>query len=116
MKVFIGIGFFIIANIIIWLQANSQFVWEWWKNKPILTTVIYSIPFGLAFWYAAKYTYEGTGEIWSARLIGFGASYLVFPVMTYYIAGESMFTTKTMICVFLSFLIVAIQLFWDKIF
>jgi hypothetical protein len=116
MKIFLGILFFVIANIIIWLQVNSQFIWDWWRDKPLTATLIYSIPFGLVFWYAVKYTVEATGELWSARLIGFGASYLVFPLMTFYIANESMFTTKTMICVALSLLIMAIQLFWDKVF
>jgi len=52
------------------------------------------------------------GEVWGPRLLGFGLSYLVFPVLTYYYFGESMFAPKTLICIGLSFSIVGIQVFW----
>jgi hypothetical protein len=45
-------------------------------------------------------------------LLGFGVSYLTFPILTYLILKESMFTPKTMACVFLSFCIIGIQIFW----
>jgi hypothetical protein len=45
-------------------------------------------------------------------LLGFGVSYFTFPFLTWWLLNESMFTTKTMLCVALSFIIVAIQLFW----
>jgi hypothetical protein len=37
---------------------------------------------------------------------------LTFPFLTWYFLNESMFTTKTMLCVLLSAIIVGIQLFW----
>jgi hypothetical protein len=36
----------------------------------------------------------------------------VFPILTWFILGESMFTTKTMLCLSLSILIILIQIFW----
>ena len=77
-----------------WFQLNAQFVWDWWKDKPILSATLFSIPTGICFWY------------------GITMSYLTFPVLTWYFLNESMFTAKTMVCVFLSFLIVSVQLFW----
>ena len=107
-----GILFFFIGNIIAWFQFNSQFVWEWWKDKPLLTASIYAIPAGMLYWYGTKYAYAGLGEVWGARFMAFSASYFVFPVLTYVLLKESMFTTKTMLCVMLSVCIVLIQLFW----
>ena len=109
---FYGVCFFILGHVCAWFQLNSQFAWEWWKDKPFVTVAIYSIPASLFFWYGSKYAYAGLGEVWGARLLGFGVSYLTFPILTYLILKESMFTTKTLICVALSFCIVATQLFW----
>jgi hypothetical protein len=39
-------------------------------------------------------------------------SYLTFPLLTWWLLNESMFTMKTMLCVTLSFMIIAIQLGW----
>ena len=55
---------------------------------------------------------DATQEAWAARMLGFGMSYLTFPFLTWWLLNESMFTTKTMLCVFLSIMIVGIQLFW----
>lgn len=78
----------------------------------MLTVAMYSIPVGLCFWYATHLVVAETGAVWSSRFLGFAASYFVFPILTWALLGESMFTPKTMICVFLSCLIVAVQLFW----
>jgi hypothetical protein len=55
---------------------------------------------------------DATHEAWAARMLGFGMSYLTFPFLTWWLLHESMFTTKTMLCIFLSIMIVGIQLFW----
>tara|TARA_R110000751_G_scaffold46421_4_gene104498 strand:+ start:346 stop:531 length:186 start_codon:yes stop_codon:yes gene_type:complete len=59
-----------------------------------------------------KFAVEEMGEAWGPRLLGFGLSYLVFPFLTYYYFGESVFSPKTLICIILSVIIVGIQVFW----
>jgi hypothetical protein len=108
----LGAAFFFVAQTLVWFMNNSQFAWEWWKDKPIITCLIYCFPASLFFWYGSKYSYAGLGEVWGSRLLGFGVSYLTFPLLTFFIMKESMFTPKTMTCVFLSFCIVAIQILW----
>lgn len=112
LKIAIGIAFFIVGNILAWFQFNSQFVWEWWKDKSILSNFIFAIPMGLCFWYAIKYIVEDTGELWTSKLIGFGVSNVIFAILTYLLLKESMFTTKTLICLALSVVIVSIQVLW----
>lgn len=112
MKIALGIFLFAMAQVVIWFQLNSQFVWEWWKDKPLLSVGLFAIPSSLLLWYATSVTVAETKELWAARLIAFGASYLTFPLMTWVFAGESMFTTKTMICTFLAFTIVGVQILW----
>ena len=69
-----------------------------------------SIPTSIAAYYATKYGYSAFGgSVWSVRFFAFAMSYLIFPVLTWWLLGESMFTLKTMLCVMLSFVIIAIQ-------
>jgi len=100
------------AQTMVWFQLYSHYIWKWWENKPVAAALVYGIPASLCFWYGTKIAMDATSEAWTARLLGFGMSYLAFPVLTWWLLGESMFTTKTMMCVSLSFMIVAIQLFW----
>jgi len=111
-NVLLGSAFLVLGQIVIWFLNNSQFVWEWWKEKPLTTALIYAVPGAVLFWHGTKYSYEGLGGAWGSRLLGFGLSYLTFPILTYILLKESMFTPKTMTCVFLSFCIVAIQIWW----
>ena len=51
------------------------------------------------------------GETWPNRIIGFSIGVIVFGFMAWYILKEPL-TTKTLICLSLSFVILLIQLFW----
>ena len=95
-----------------WFHLNSQFVWEWWSNKPFLPIIIFTFPASLCFWYGMQLAYAEMGEIWGPRFLIFALSYLTFPVLTWYFLSESMFTAKTMTCVLLAFIIALIQLLW----
>ena len=108
----IGSLLFLAGQALVWLQTNSQLVWDWWRDKPFVAAMAYSVPISLAFWYATRYVYESTGQLWTARYIAFGVSYLTFHLMTHYFLGESMFTAKTLICTALAVVIVCIQFFW----
>ena len=100
------------AQTCVWFQLYSHYVWDWWKGKPLQAALMYGIPASLCFWYATKMIVDTTSEAWTARLLGFGMSYLTFPLLTWWLLNESMFTMKTMLCVTLSFMIIAIQLGW----
>ena len=101
---------FVGVHTLIWFSANAQFVSESWKEKSLAITLAISVPISLLIYYATRLGYEALdGSAWGARFLGFGASYLIFPILTYLLLGESMFTVKTMICVVLSFAIIAVQ-------
>ncbi len=108
----LGIIYFLVGNIFAWFQFNSQFVWEWWKDKPIVANLIFAIPMGMCFWYAVKHIVLSTDQLWSSKLIGFGVSNIVFGIMTYIFLKESVMTAKTLTCLFLASVIIAIQIFW----
>ena len=108
--VFITIVLFIINNILIWYQLNSQLVWDWAKGtKSMWLMSLMGIPISLLFWYATKWGYIGFGNLWSVRFLGFAASMMTFPIMTYFYLGETI-TIKTFITIVLAFIIMLLQL------
>ena len=99
------------GNAMGWYSSNLQFISEYWEDKPILSNILFGVPAGISYWYATKMMMEITPELWSVRFMGAVVSYSIFPILTWYHLGESMFTTKTMLCVFLAFCILMVQLF-----
>ena len=101
---------FVVANIIIWYQLNSQLVWEWAKGtKSMWIMSLLGIPISLLLWYCTKIGYSGFGNLWAVRFMGFATSMLVFPIMTYFYLGETI-TLKTLITLLLALIIMILQL------
>jgi len=111
-NMYMALACFVAGHTLAWFQLNSQFIWDYWKTRPLLAICLYSIPVGLLFWFGARYVYAETGDLWTGRFLAFSSSYMVFPVLTWILHNESPFTTKTMLCVGLSFMIMLIQVFW----
>ena len=106
-----AMSFFTMGHILAWYTHNSQFVWEYWANKPILANIVFGVPCGLLFWYGTRYAVSASDMLWTSRFVAFSLSYVTFPLMTWWYLGESMFTTKTLVCTFLAFLIVICQIY-----
>jgi hypothetical protein len=51
------------------------------------------------------------GLIWPGRFIGFSLGMLIFSYFTWEFMDETI-NTKTMISIFLAFLLICVQLFW----
>jgi hypothetical protein len=101
---------FLLNNILIWYQLNSQLVWDWAKGtKSMWIMSLLGIPISLMFWYATKVGYEGFGNLWAVRFMGFATSMLTFPVMTWLYLGETV-TLKTLVTLLLAFIIMLLQL------
>ena len=108
--VVITILIFFVNNIIIWYQLNGQLVWDFWKTpKGIVLSLLMGIPITGMFWLATKYGYEGFGNLWAVRFMGFATSMMTFPVMTWLYLGEVM-TLKTIITLVLAVIIMLLQL------
>ena len=101
---------FLINNILVWYQLNSQLVWEWAKGtKSMWIMSLMGIPISLLFWLCTKWGYKGFGNLWSVRFMGFAMSMITFPIMTYFYLGETV-TMKTGITILLSIIIMLLQL------
>ena len=104
------IGIFLLNNILIWYQLNSQLVWDWAKGtKSMWIMSLLGVPISLLFWWATKIGYEGFGNLWAVRFMGFATSMLTFPIMTWLYLGEAI-TLKTIITILLAIIIMILQL------
>ena len=102
---------YFIAHVATWFQMNSQFVFEWARNKQWLTAMIFSIPIGLSFIYGTKYIVEYFGLLWPGKILGFSIGNLVFAMLTYHVMGEAI-TPKTVVSLILSVALIGVQTFW----
>ena len=109
--VYLGILLFFLGQIFGWFQLNTQLLNDWWKDKPIVSALVLGVPCSMFFWYAWKVTTEATGSVWTSRFIGSATGMILFPILTWTLIGESMFTVKTMVCFSLAIVIILIQLF-----
>ena len=103
--------YFLALQTLVWFSTNLQFVNEDLAAKSFWIMIVLSLPTSICAYYGSKFGYAAFNEsAWAIRFFGFSMSYLVFPVLTWFLLGESMFTMKTMLCVTLSFVIIAIQI------
>jgi len=101
---------FILSQILIWYQLNSQLVWKWAAGyKSMMWMSLLGIPISILMWLCTKWGYIGFGSLWAVRFMGFATSMLVFPLMTYFYLGETI-TLKTLISIILAIIIMLLQL------
>ena len=111
---FYGSVCIIFLHILVWFSANGQFIKDntFFSNHGLAFAMLAGPIIGVLGYFGSRMIYESmSGSVWQIRFFGFGLSYLVFPVLTWVILGESMLTAKTLICIFLSLLILAIQVY-----
>ena len=107
-----ALGLFVITQTLVWFTVNLQFVNDYWKAKSFLITVILAVPTSACAYFASQQGYTALSEsAWGVRFLGFGTSYIVFPVLTYALLGESFFTAKVLICTLLSVCILLVQVY-----
>ena len=101
---------FILSQILIWYQLNSQLVWKWAEGyKSMMWMSLLGIPISILMWLCTKWGYIGFGTLWPVRFMGFATSMMTFPVMTWLYLGETI-TLKTLITILLAIIIMILQL------
>ena len=106
-----GIFLMLIAQVLTFYQMQGPLKFESFKNNYWLV-ILMGIPLSMLYvesiWQIVTFY---NGLVWPGRLIGFGVGVIVFALLSHYIFNET-FTTKTIICLVLSFFIILIQIFW----
>lgn len=110
-KLLLVIVTIVVAQILTYLQLQSQFFWKWAKDHPILIS-FFGFPISLIF---IKFTQLSNeyfiGQTWPGRLIGFAIGAIVFAILSNIIMNEQL-NLKTITCLFLATCILMIQFFW----
>jgi hypothetical protein len=108
----LGIGWLFIAQSLAWYQTHLQFLYSWAKTNPFWVALLLGLPTSWSYIMAAKHMYfYFDGIVWPGRLIGFAVGILSFAFLAYIHLGEPM-TLKVATTLFLSLLIILIQIFW----
>jgi multidrug transporter EmrE-like cation transporter len=111
MDLIIGILYGIVAQILTFLQLQGNIKWGFLQKYPILT-LLSAVPLSYMFLKSVEHLVKSfNGEIWPSRLIGFSIGIIVFALMSYFIFKEPI-TLKTIICLILGMIILAIQILW----
>ena len=97
----------LVGHVLAWFHMQGQFRWEWAKTRWWI--ILGGIPISYLFWYCTKWGYVGFGNLWSVRFMGFAASMLTFPIMTWLYLGE-VIGLKTIISLALAIVIMLLQL------
>lgn len=111
MNYLLGFIYGLMAQILTFLQIQGYVKYQWVKDNMFFVT-LFGIP--LAWLYMKSSDYFATaadGALWPGRLIGFGVGIIVFTAMSYGLFREPL-TTKTIISLLLSVVIIMIQIFW----
>lgn len=113
-KFYIGLFIFIvytISQIFTFYQLQGHLWNKWIKDNPLLMTIL-GLPIGYVVILASRQMVElWGGQTWPNRIIGFCLGVIVFSLMSWFLLKEPV-TLKTSVCLFLSFVILGIQLFW----
>lgn len=101
----------VMAQLLAYLQTQSQFFWTWAKAHPLLMSIT-GIPISILLIYFTKYcALAFDGQVWPGRLIGFAVGAIVFALMSHFIMNEP-FSPKTIVCLCLSAGILLVQVLW----
>lgn len=111
MQYFLIFLIFCILHAGIWVSTNWQLIETSNQKTSLMICLLLSLPVSLLAFYATRISYDVLGTAWGVRLFGFGMSYLVFPIMTWWLLHESPFSFKTGLCIILSLIIIVIQIF-----
>tara|TARA_Y100001973_G_C5204686_1_gene340583 strand:- start:4553 stop:4894 length:342 start_codon:yes stop_codon:yes gene_type:complete len=106
------ITFFIlllVGQVLVWVQSNIPLLWKPAREN-LLFICLVAPPISYLFIKSTLIGYEYfENTLWPVRIIGFVCGTVVFSIMTYLFMGEGI-NLKTLISLFLCFLIIIVQL------
>lgn len=111
MQLILGILFGTLAQILVFFQIQGSLKYQALQDYKWLV-LLTGIPITWLFIESVRNIYLWSdGQLWPGRLIGFSIGIVVFTVMSVVLFGEGI-TAKTAVCLLLSIIILAIQIFW----
>ena len=83
-----------------------------WFPKYFWPVLLMSVPLSWLYIKSVEHFVAAfDGQLWPSRLIGFGLGITIFSIMSHFMFKEPL-TPKTLVCVGLGLIIIAIQVIW----
>ena len=95
----------------IWFNLNLRYIVEWWKDKDLLTILIFGPIVSFFSYYYWGYAVKCFNSLWSARFVSFSIGIITFTILTWIFMNESPLTIKNSLCIILSIIILLIQIY-----
>jgi len=111
MNLLLGILLGILGQTLIFFQIQGSVKYQFLQDHRTWVLLM-GVPISWVFMTSAKYLIAwGDGMLWPSRIIGFGIGVLVFSLLSHFLFGETI-SMKTAVCLFLSVIIILIQILW----
>lgn len=106
-----GVFYGIIGQVLSFIQLQGGIKWGW-TEKYSWALMLLGLPISWAFMKSVEnFILAFGGEIYPSRILGFAVGIITFALMGWFLFKEGI-SLKTSICLFLSFCIILIQIFW----
>jgi hypothetical protein len=102
----------IFSSIIIWGQTVAPIRFATFLDKYTFLVYMLSLVTGILYVEATKIGASIFNDAWTLRIIAFSVNTVIFAIMTHFLI-QPQITTKNLICIFLSVLIILVQWLWD---
>ena len=111
MEIIYGILYGLLGQIGSFMQLQGAMKYGWYE-KYLWVILISSVPLSWCYIKSVEHFITAfNGQLWPSRLIGFGLGITIFSIMSHYMFKEP-FTPKTIVCIGLGLIIIALQIFW----
>jgi hypothetical protein len=111
-KIIPFILFWILGSSLIWIQTNGQFIWESFKNNPIILSLLFGSTISFIMITATRYGFDAlNGSLWSIKWVGFAIGIIINALLNYFLMDEGV-NPKTIVSLFLAIVILTIQI-WE---
>ena len=109
--ILITILLFFLAQTMVWLQLNGQFVWDSFRKYEWIL-ILFGLPISWVFLEATRHGVTAfDGLLWPQRFLSFACGIIIFSLLTWMLKGEGI-NTKTLISLCLASSLLLIQIFW----
>jgi hypothetical protein len=113
MNLLYGILWGLLGQIGSFMQFQGAIKYNW-TEKYFWLVLLSGLPIGYFYIKSVeRFVAAFDGEIWPSRIIGFGLGVVVFIILSYFLFKEPL-TTKTLVSLVLSIIIIMIQIFWKQ--
>jgi len=111
MEIIYGIMYGLLGQVGSFMQLQGAMKLGWFP-KYFWPVLLMSVPLSWLYIKSVEHFLAAfDGQLWPSRLIGFGLGIVVFSIMSHYLFKEP-FTPKTIVCIGLGLIIIAIQVIW----